>query len=155
MKDPKSSLYSRDPDATQFRIQNEVGREAMFAMGWDPNAPANKSSWFGPDTKTREQSFTQELDNRMSEWKASNPNKILGRNDVREITGQMVLDKVTRQASVKSQFGGLPVVFSADEIPSGISDKVNGYLKERGAVINDANRKAMYNQLVRSGGDAQ
>ena len=155
MKDPKSSLYSHDPDATQFRIQNEVGREAMIAMGWDPNAPANKSSWFGPDTKTREQSFTQELDNRVSEWKASNPNKTLGRNDVREITGQMVLDKVGRQTSVKAQFGGLPVVSSADEIPSGISDKVNGYLKERGVVINDANRKAMYNQLVRSGGDAQ
>jgi hypothetical protein len=91
----------------------------------------------------------------VSEWKASNPNKTLGRNDVREITGQMVLDKVGRQTSVKAQFGGLPVVSSADEIPSGISDKVNGYLKECGAVINDANRKALYNQLVRSGGDAK
>ena len=139
------------PEASAWRVQTEVGREAMLHMGWDPNAATFAASgpfWNRQQKITREQDFTQELDRRSSDWQGQHPGKPFTRDVVEGITRDMMLEHVTGQMQNQFTWKGLPTADGVKEIPSTALPHVDQALRGAKQPVNDMNRLRLYNEMV-------
>ena len=139
------------PEASAWRVQTEVGREAMLHMGWDPNAATFAASgpfWNRQQKITREQDFNQELDRRSSDWQGQHPGKPFTRDVVEGITRDMMLEHVTGQMQNQFTWKGLPTADGVKEIPSTALPHVDQALRGAKQPVNDMNRLRLYNEMV-------
>ena len=146
----RGGVNAPSPDMTAWRMQTEVGNEAMISLGMDPNMPKNKAAgWFQEPEKTVVQRFREDMDAGIDQWKATNPGKTLTRDDVSGVAQRLVLAHVGAQQEAGSVFKTAPYLNDLTDAPKEAMDAVDQYLKQGGIKQpTEAQRLSYYQYMV-------